>query len=110
MCYFLCGSEPDLLNFVLKGSLVELERPTAYHSTPVFPPHTFRYCILLISEPHYDFDSLVEQEILLGLNLILHLLLPRNPSHQRLMNRKALKQKEWSTRHFNNIINRRILT
>jgi DNA polymerase alpha-associated DNA helicase A len=22
--------------------LVELERPSAYHSTPMFPPHTFR--------------------------------------------------------------------
>lgn len=27
----------------LKRSLVELERPTAYSTTPLFPPHTFRY-------------------------------------------------------------------
>jgi len=25
-----------------EGSLVELERPSAYHSSPIFPPHTFR--------------------------------------------------------------------
>ncbi|CAA7266201.1 unnamed protein product [Cyclocybe aegerita] len=31
------------INIGLGGkTLVELERPTAYHSTPVFPPHTFR--------------------------------------------------------------------
>ena len=26
-----------------KGSLVELERPSAYHSSQIFPPHTFRW-------------------------------------------------------------------
>lgn len=30
-----------LLRF-MKGSLVELERPSAYHTSPIFPPHTFR--------------------------------------------------------------------
>ena len=31
----------------MKSSLIELERPTAYHSTPIFPPHSFRYvCVL----------------------------------------------------------------
>jgi len=27
----------------LEDRLVELERPTAYHTNPTFPPHTFRY-------------------------------------------------------------------
>jgi hypothetical protein len=29
-------------------SLIELERPSAYHTTTVFPPHTLRYTNLLV--------------------------------------------------------------
>ena len=32
---------------MVKSSLIELERPTAYHSTPIFPPHNFRYVFVL---------------------------------------------------------------
>ena len=34
-------------NRLSKDSLVELERPSAYHSSLVFPPHTFRYFMAL---------------------------------------------------------------
>ena len=34
-------SVPTLIS--AKRRLVELERPAAYHSSSVFPPHTFRY-------------------------------------------------------------------
>ena len=37
---------------VLKGRLVELERPAAYHTSPVFPPHTFRNGDLARIEPN----------------------------------------------------------
>jgi DNA polymerase alpha-associated DNA helicase A len=30
------------LTFAGKRSLVELERPAAYHTSPIFPPHNFR--------------------------------------------------------------------
>ena len=39
-------------------SLVELERPTAYHSNPTLPPNTFR-CLLLISEVILEVSSLI---------------------------------------------------
>lgn len=29
-------------SFDYSDSLVELERPTAYHTTPIFPPHNLR--------------------------------------------------------------------
>lgn len=31
-----------VLFYVWKDRLVELDRPTAYHTSPLFPPHTFR--------------------------------------------------------------------
>ncbi|KAI0321507.1 P-loop containing nucleoside triphosphate hydrolase protein [Amylostereum chailletii] len=35
------------MNIGLGGkTLVELERPSAYHTSPIFPPHTIRYAIL----------------------------------------------------------------
>ena len=37
---------------VLKGRLVELERPAAYHTSPIFPPHTFRNGDLARIEPN----------------------------------------------------------
>ncbi|KAF9045486.1 P-loop containing nucleoside triphosphate hydrolase protein [Panaeolus papilionaceus] len=41
------------MNIGLGGkTLVELERPTAYHSSPIFPPHTFRNGDLARIEPH----------------------------------------------------------
>jgi DNA polymerase alpha-associated DNA helicase A len=30
------------LLMLLKGSLVELDRPSAYHTSPIFPPHNLR--------------------------------------------------------------------
>ncbi|KDQ50200.1 hypothetical protein JAAARDRAFT_186433 [Jaapia argillacea MUCL 33604] len=39
----LCGLGVASVNIGLGGkTLVELERPTAYHTSPLFPPHTFR--------------------------------------------------------------------
>lgn len=41
-----------LMLIVRKGRLVELERPAAYHTSPIFPPHTFRNGDLARIEPN----------------------------------------------------------
>jgi DNA polymerase alpha-associated DNA helicase A len=38
----LCGHISVRFGNLTSNRLIELERPSAYHTTPVFPPHTFR--------------------------------------------------------------------
>jgi DNA polymerase alpha-associated DNA helicase A len=38
---FIENLNSELL-MLLKGSLVELDRPSAYHTSPIFPPHNLR--------------------------------------------------------------------
>ncbi|PFH51125.1 hypothetical protein AMATHDRAFT_143203 [Amanita thiersii Skay4041] len=46
------------VNIGLGGkTLVELERPTAYHNTPLFPPHSFRPGDLARIEPHVSSNA-----------------------------------------------------
>ncbi|EIW60347.1 P-loop containing nucleoside triphosphate hydrolase protein [Trametes versicolor FP-101664 SS1] len=49
----LCGLGTTSVGIGLGGkTLVELERPTAYHSTPIFPPHSLRPGDLARIEEH----------------------------------------------------------
>ena len=43
--------------FFDKCSLVELERPTAYHSTPTFPPHTLKWLYIYTFLDNLAYES-----------------------------------------------------
>ncbi len=85
-----------------KGRLVELERPAAYHTVTVFPPHTFR-CDAISSLSSLAQRSELGPEISRRLRNILHP--PANPRSRRVRQDETRQNHLWrvsSTRYIPN--------